>query len=144
MHNQVVTFRWACDVHTSEGGAIKVIPGSHVQRRPPNAKEIAAQQGVTTVECLPGSVTVFDGSVWHGSHPRTIAGEQVVLEVSYIRLALRPVENYEFLRDDWLLGKPYALRVLLGREDGLNTPQGVFGKVGNIAKLPRLMNWSKN
>ena len=54
--------------------------------------------------------------------------------------ALRPVECYDFLDEEWLEGKPYALRVLLGREDFLNTPEGAFH---HGMKIPTAMNWSK-
>lgn len=40
-----------------------------------------------------------------------------------------------------LKGKPYELRVLLGREDFLNTPEGAFHHGLNILTT---MNWSKS
>ena len=40
--------------------------------------------------------------------------------------AMRPVECYDFLCEDWLEGKPYEMRVMLGREDFLSTPEGGF------------------
>ena len=52
-------------------------------------------------------------------------------------LALRPVECYDFLSEDWLEDKPYEMRVLLGREDFLNTPEGGFA---HGIKLSRTMD----
>ena len=49
-------------------------------------------------------------------------------------------ECYDFLDEEWLEGKPYALRVLLGREDFLNIPEGAFH---HGMKIPTTMNWSK-
>ena len=40
----------------------------------------------------------------------------------------------------WLEGKPYEMRVMLGREDFLNTPEGGFA---HGIKLPRAMDWAK-
>jgi len=64
----------------------------------------------------------------------------VVLHVTYSRLALRPVECYDFLDEEWLAGKPYEVRVLLGREDFLNTPEGAFH---HGMKILTTMNWAK-
>ncbi|TDJ33067.1 MAG: hypothetical protein E2O61_13015 [Gammaproteobacteria bacterium] len=140
VHNQLVTFCWACDEFTKEGGSTKVVPGSHVHRRHPTEIEVAKEPGAIATECPAGSLTFWNGSMWHGSWPRTIDGERVVLHITYSRLALRPVESYDFLDEDWLEGKPYEMRVILGREDFLNTSQGGFA---HGEKLPRTMDWAK-
>ena len=142
-HNQMVTFCWACDAQSKDAGAVKVVPGSHKQRRPPTADEAAAEDGAEAAECAAGSVTFWDGSMWHGRWPRTIEGQQVVVYVTFNRLALRPKESYRHLDDDWLAGKPFAMRVLLGREDGMDTDKGVVGSIDNISKFVRMSNWSK-
>lgn len=142
-HNQMVTFCWACDEQTKEAGAIKVVPGSQHHRRPPSSDEVTAQQDVEAVTCAAGSVTFFDGSLWHSRWPRTLEGEQVLLYITFCRLALRPQESYDYLDADWSKEKPFALRVLLGREDGLDTAQGVIGSIDNLSKFLRTSNWSK-
>ena len=140
VHNGLVTFCWACDEYTKAGGATKVIPKTHLHRRHPNAEEIAEFKGAIATECPAGSIPFWDGSVWHGNWPRTIEGERVVLHVTFSRLALRPVECYDYLDEDWLKDKPFEMRVMLGREDFLNTTGGAFS---DIAKLQRTMNWAK-
>ena len=140
VHNQLVTFCWACDEHTKAGGATKVVPRSHLHRRHPTPEEVAEEQGAIATQCPAGSIPFWDGSTWHANWPRTLDGERVVLHITYSRLALRPVECYDFLGEDWLEGKPYKMRVLLGREDFLNKPGGAFS---NPAKLVRTMNWAK-
>ena len=142
-HNQMVTFCWACDEQTKVTGATKVVAGSQEHRRPPTADEIAEQRGAEAIECATGSVTFCDGSVWHGRSPRTIEGEQVLLYVTFCRLALRPLESYDHLDADWLAGKPFTLRVLLGKEDGLDTAEGAIGSIDNLSKFLRMSNWSK-
>ena len=142
VHNQLVTFCWACDEFTEAAGSTRVVPGSHRERRHPNEQEVAEEPGVVATECPAGSIVFWDGSTWHsGGAPRTVEGERVVLHITYGRMALRPVESYDFLDEDWLEGKPYEMRVLLGREDFLATPQGGFA---HGAKLPRAMNWAKS
>lgn len=142
-HNQMVTFCWACDEQTKAAGAIKVVAGSQQHRRPPSAEEITGQQGAAAIECPAGSVSFWDGSVWHGRGPRTIDGEQVLLYVTFCRLALRPLESYDHLDARWLAGKSFDLRVLLGREDGMDTAHGVVGSIDNISKFLRMTNWAK-
>ena len=140
-HNQLVTFCWSCDGYSPEGGSTTVVPRSHLLRRHPTAEEVAEERGAVATVCPAGSIVFWDGSTWHsGGAPRTVPGERVVLHITYSRLALRPVECYDFLGEDWLEGKPYEMRVLLGREDFLNTPEGGFA---HGVKLPRAMNWAK-
>ena len=142
VHNQLVTFCWACDEFNEAAGSTRVVPGSHRERRHPNEREVAEEPGVIATECPAGSIVFWDGSTWHsGGAPRTVDGERVVLHVTYGRMAMRPVESYDFLDEDWLEGKPYEMRVLLGREDFLATPQGGFA---HGMKLPRAMNWAKS
>ena len=43
VHNQMVTFCWACDEFSAEGGSTKVVPKSHLLRRHPNAEEVAEE-----------------------------------------------------------------------------------------------------
>ena len=140
-HNQIATFCWACDEFTREGGATKVIPKSHLLRRHPTPEETAAAPGVVSTACPAGSIVFWNGSVWHDSGSRTIGGERVVLHINFSRLAMRPVENYDFLGEDWLAGKPYEMRVILGREDFLNSPTGVSGLDDN--KVWQTMSWGK-
>jgi ectoine hydroxylase-related dioxygenase (phytanoyl-CoA dioxygenase family) len=140
VHNGLVTFCWACDEYTKEGGATKVIPKSHLHRRHPDAQEIEECKGAIAAECPAGTIPFWDGSVWHGNFERTIPGERVVLHITFSRLALRPVECYDYLGEDWLEGKPDEMRVLLGREDFLSTHGLAFS---DPAKLVRTFNWAK-
>ena len=142
VHNQLVTFCWACDEFTEAAGSTRVVPGSHRERRHPNEREVTEEPGVVATECPAGSIVFWDGSTWHsGGAPRTVDGERVVLHITFGRMAMRPVESYDFLDEDWLEGKPYEMRVMLGREDFLATPQGGFA---HGMKLPRAMNWAKS
>ena len=142
VHNQLVTFCWACDEYNEAAGSTRVVPGSHRERRHPNEREVAEEPGVIHTACPAGSIVFWDGSTWHsGGAPRTVEGERVVLHITFGRMAMRPVESYDFLDEDWLAGKPYEMRVILGREDFLATPQGGFA---HGMKLPRAMNWAKS
>ena len=119
IHNQMATFCWACDEFTKDGGATMVIPATQQHRRHPDPDEVAAHEGAISVDCAPGSVVFWDGSVWHGNWPRNIEGERVVLHITFARMSLRQIENYRSLDEAWLADKPFEMRVILGREDHL-------------------------
>jgi ectoine hydroxylase-related dioxygenase (phytanoyl-CoA dioxygenase family) len=139
VHNQTITLCWACTDYTHEGGSTKVIPNSHLLRRHPTPEEVAEEAGVISTECPAGTIVFWNGSIWHGGGTRTIDGERVVLHTTFSRLAMRPIENYDFLDEDWLDDKPYEIRVLLGREDFLNKG----GTRSVIDKVANTFNWAK-
>ena len=120
VHYQLATFCWACDEFTKAGGATMVIPGTDAHRRHPDPDEVAEHKGAIATACPAGSIVFWNGSVWHGNWPRTIEGERVVLHMTFGRMSLRQIENYRFLDAAWLKDKPYAMRIILGREDGLS------------------------
>lgn len=141
VHNHIATFCWACDEFSESAGSTRLVPGSHHHRRQPNHEEMAAEAGAIHLECPAGSAAFWDGSIWHtGNAPRRTDGQRVVVHVSYSRLALRPVESYDFLDEKWLKGKPFEMRVLLGREDFLNKPGGAFE---DIARIARTQEWAR-
>ena len=59
-----------------------------------------------------------------------------------IALALRPVETYDHLDDEWLEGKPEELRIMLGREDFLGSTTIARGSA-DYTKIPRTFTWAK-
>ena len=118
-HNYIVTICWACDDFSREAGATLVVPGSHTLRRQPTAEEAEAKEGAIAVECPAGSLVVWGGSVWHGNWPRTIEGERVVLHASYCRGALRTIDIYDHLGDDFIEEWGPAMKTLLRRGPGL-------------------------
>jgi len=116
-HNQLLTACWACDEFSEENGGTKVIPGSHLNRCHPSPEMEKSCEGAIPIECEAGCIPIWDGSVWHGNYPRTAPGERVVVHMTYSRLALRTVEDYSHLGDDFLEGKPPEMATLLGRDD---------------------------
>lgn len=142
VHNQLFTMCWAMDDYTLDGGCTKVIPKSHLQRRHPNQQEVHDQLGAIATECSANSLVCWDGSVWHGNYPRQIAGDRVVLHITFSRMALRPVEVYDHLDDNWLAGKPTELRVMLGREDFLGSTTVALGGA-DYSLIPRTFAWAK-
>ena len=140
-HNQTATFCWACDEYTQEGGSRRgscptPIGFAATPRRRKSPQRTASSP--RPVRRAPS----YSGTAPSGTAggTRTIGGERVVLHITFSRLAMRPIENYDFLGEDWLADKPYEMRVLLGREDFLNKG----GTMAHMDKIVQTMNWAKN
>ncbi len=142
LHNYLLTMCWTMDEYTLEGGCTKVIPKTHLHRRHPNLDEVKEEAGAIPLECPPNSLTCWDGSVWHGNYPRQIEGDRVVLHITFSRLAMRTVENYDHLDEAWLEGKPHELSIMLGREDFLGTSTIERG-FADFTKIPTTFSWAK-
>ncbi len=137
-HNQLLTLCWTMEEFTLEGGCTTVIPKTHLNNRHPNAQEMKEEEGAIPTTAPPSSIACWDGRVWHGNYPRVTDGERVVLHITFSRLALRTVENYDHLDEAWLEGKAPELRTMLGRDDH-------FGKSTNrgpdFQRLLNTANW---
>ena len=115
-HNQLLAACWACDDFTEAGGATKVVPGSHMQRRMPSPDEAKAEENAIPIVCPKGSIVFWDGSVWHGNCARTLPGERVVLHMSFSRQYVRPMEDYSHLPKSFVDRNPPEMATLLGRD----------------------------
>ena len=142
VHNQLLTMCWTMEEFSLAGGCTKVIPKSHLHRRHPNKEETKEQPGAIPTECPVSSIVCWEGSTWHGNYPRQLDGERVVLHITFSRLALRTVENYDHLDEEWLQGKPHPLSIMLGREDFLGSTTIARGSA-DYSKLPRTFTWAK-
>ncbi len=137
VQNQLLTMCWTMEEFSEEAGATKVVPKSHAHRRLPSAEETQKAEGAIPIECQANSIACWDNSIWHGNYPREIEGERVVLHITFGRLQLRTVENYDHLDEAWLEGKAPELSIMLGREDhfGKSTINGPdFKRIMNTAK----------
>ena len=116
-HNMLLTACWALDDYTEAGGATLIIPGSHTARRHPDGDEIRALKGAQPIECPAGSVALWDGNIWHSNYPRQLEGERVVCHITYTRLMMRQVENYEPWADELIEQHGEEMAQLLGQRD---------------------------
>jgi hypothetical protein len=112
------------DEFTEESGATLVIPGTHKLKTHPPKDARQTLEGAVPIVAPKGSICLWDGSVWHGNYPRTLPGERVVLHMTYTRIGMHPIENYDHLGDDWFVGKDPALPTLLGRNIFLGRHHG--------------------
>ncbi len=65
-----------------------------------------------------------------------------MLHITFGRLALRTVENYDHLDEAWLAGKPRELSVMLGREDFLGNTTIARGSA-DYTRIPKTFAWAK-
>lgn len=117
----MITACMPCEDFTLNAGPTKVIPKSHLHKRQPYEDEVKGEDGAIPILCKKGSLVFWLGSTWHGNYPRLKKGKRVVLHISFSRLMMRPIENYDHLNDSWLKGKPKSIRTMLGRDDFLGT-----------------------
>ena len=117
----MITACMPCEDFTLKAGPTKVIPKSHLHKRQPYKDEVKSEDGAIPILCKKGSLVFWLGSTWHGNYPRLKKGKRVVLHISFSRLMMRPIENYDHLNDSWLKGKPKSIKTMLGRDDFLGT-----------------------
>ena len=104
------------DEFTQASGATLIVPGTHKLRRHPNGDDRTELKGAQPIIAAKGAICLWDGSVWHGNYPRELPGERIVLHMTYTRIGMHPIENYDHLDEDWLADKDPELPRLLGRE----------------------------
>lgn len=93
---QTLVFCWALQSDfTEEAGATRVVDGSHLLRRHPTAAESAMSRELShAIEAAEGDIICWEGGTWHAKGERTIAGERLVLHMTFHRMTYRPVEAF--------------------------------------------------
>ena len=120
------------DEFTKESGATLVIPGTHkLKAHPPQARG-ESLEGAVPIVAPKGAICLWNGSVWHGNYPRQLPGERIVLHMSYTRVGMQPIENYDHL--DEFADKDPALPMLLGRHNFLGRRHGWKENDRNLLK----------
>ena len=114
-HAAIATAIFCCDPFTEAGGCTRFVAGSHHLRRHPVGDEGEAE--ATPAEAPAGSIILWDGAVWHGNCPRSLAGERVVLHLTCNRHNVRPIESYADIDPAVLERNPAEFARLLGFGD---------------------------
>lgn len=83
------------DTFTAENGATIVIPGSH--RRTGYAEDGVKNKDEVVVEGSPGSVIIYNGSLWHGGGPKSIDGTRWAIVLGYGRWFIKP--SFDFMQN---------------------------------------------
>jgi ectoine hydroxylase-related dioxygenase (phytanoyl-CoA dioxygenase family) len=83
---QVVTALGLVDDFTAENGATRLVPGSHLFRRPPpkSFSDPSSRHPAQVIVTAPaGSVLVFNGHLWHGGTRNRSTGNRRVVQCSF-------------------------------------------------------------
>jgi ectoine hydroxylase-related dioxygenase (phytanoyl-CoA dioxygenase family) len=124
----VVNAMWAITPFTRTNGATRLVPGSQ------GAREVPPEDGCVFAEMEPGSVLVWDGSLFHGGGANASDGERIGVTVNYNASWLRQQENqYLAVPRETVLQMPEELRRLIGYE-----LFGVLGVVDGVHPLKSL------
>lgn len=105
---------WMLTDFTAENGATLVVPGSHLEGRPPDSGGAAGEVAVTGRR---GSLLVWHGTLWHRAAANTTTGQhRMGANAGYIpRFIHRPREEWPLLRPGLYESFPASLRQLLER-----------------------------
>lgn len=107
----VVNTMWALTEFTRANGATRLAPSSRGSARPPSEDECVH------AELTPGSVLVWDGSMWHGGGANTTAFARLGLAINFQASWLRQQENqYLAIPESMLAEMPEELRRIVGYE----------------------------
>ena len=122
------------DYKSKDDGPTILVPASHKFARAPSADE--ARPSDTQLPCVAlegeaGSIAVWNGFTWHGTHPRKNPGLRVTLVQSFMRSYMRPLhlwreedlapgqlERYPELRKVLALDHPYPFHAVNDRIEG--------------------------
>ncbi|MYD43846.1 MAG: phytanoyl-CoA dioxygenase family protein [Gammaproteobacteria bacterium] len=117
----VANLSWLCtDYASADDGPTVFVPGSHRYGRatlPHESKLDETPYPVVPLHGEAGSLAVWHGATWHGSHPRKNPGLRVTLVQVFMRMHMRPIHHWQ--REEIssnLLSKYPELERVLGLE----------------------------
>lgn len=122
-YGNVCNISWVLTDYTRENGTFYMVPGSHRFCRHPSAVDQpqmmggpAADDFGMAVEAPAGSLIVFHGNTWHGTVPKTSAGERAHVALAFCRNYVNPAEDYSDMPDETVEEFGSELAWLVGRE----------------------------
>ncbi len=105
---------WMLTDFSAENGATLVVPGSHLEGKPPDSGAAAREVAATGRQ---GSLLIWHGTLWHRAAANTTSDQhRMGANAGYIpRFIHRPREEWPLLRSDLYESFPASLRQLLER-----------------------------
>ncbi|MFV0308823.1 MAG: phytanoyl-CoA dioxygenase family protein [Desertimonas sp.] len=105
----VANCNYALTDYTLEGGALAVVPGSHLLCRQPVGDERNlsgdVNPGAVAVEVPAGTAVIWHGHLWHGSYARRQPGVRINLAMYFCRQFVTPQEDYRSTVPNELLAR---------------------------------------
>jgi len=120
---------WLLTDYTRENGALCVVPGSHLWRKPPPPEFLNAHDhpDVKVVNAPAGSLVVWHSGLWHGALPRTAEGKRILMVLLFAREYWSGSEPFWLSATKEMIARnPARFGVLMGLQD-LRSPYGRRG-----------------
>jgi ectoine hydroxylase-related dioxygenase (phytanoyl-CoA dioxygenase family) len=103
----------AIDEFTAANGGTLVVPGT--QRRPGRPGQRFMENAGVAVECPPGSMFVFDSTLWHAAGHNTTDRDRLAINHMFTRSFFKQQIDYvRALGEDFILEQPPRTQQLLG------------------------------
>mgnify|MGYP006098918587 CR=1 FL=1 len=149
---EMCTSLYILDEFNQDAGSTFVVPRTHHLRRRPdirNRKDRAyIEKHAIPIVAKPGSIAMWDARMWHGSLPRKLKGERVVLSYAATRVYFRPSDDYTELPEEVFERNDDFFARLVGRGIGygeLGIEAGVlFGGARDANKTGAWINEEEN
>ncbi|HEU4656672.1 MAG TPA: phytanoyl-CoA dioxygenase family protein [Capillimicrobium sp.] len=101
------------DAFTPANGGTLVAPGTH--QRPERPSDAYLKASEVAVDCAPGSMIVFDSTLWHAAGVNRSGRDRVGINQQYTRSFFKQQIDYvRALGDDVVLAQPDRVQQLLG------------------------------
>jgi len=103
----------AIDAFTAANGGTLVVPGSHQRAQRPRQGYLEA--AAVPVECPPGSLVVFDSTLWHAAGRNMTDADRLAINHQYTRSFFKQQVDYvRALGEELVLSQPPRVQQLLG------------------------------
>ncbi len=107
-----INLLFAVDAFSRDNGATFVVPASHQKEHPP-AEEAFAR--ATPAECNPGTMLVFDSTLWHAAGDNTSGRDRLAINHQFTRSWIKQQIDYvRALPEETVLGCPPRTQQMLG------------------------------
>jgi len=104
---------FAIDEFTAENGGTILAPGSHQSKTAPSEEYLRAV--CVTAECPPGSMIVFDSTLWHAAGRNHSGRDRIAINQQFTRSYIKQQVDYvRALGDDFVLEQRPRTQQLLG------------------------------
>ncbi|OQW91668.1 MAG: hypothetical protein BWK78_03965 [Thiotrichaceae bacterium IS1] len=101
------------DEFTAKNGGTLVVPGTHQKQQPPLPDYLETY--AVAVECPPGSMIVFDSTLWHAAGNNVSGKDRVAINHQFTRSYFKPQIDYvRALGEAVICSQPARTQQLLG------------------------------
>jgi ectoine hydroxylase-related dioxygenase (phytanoyl-CoA dioxygenase family) len=108
-----INMMFAIDEFSTDTGATLVVPKTHQRATVPDDDYLSKNS--VAVECPPGSMVVFDSTLWHAAGANTSGKDRLAVNHQFTRSYLKQQIDYvRALGDDTVVSQPPRTQQLLG------------------------------